>query len=258
MIQATPKTSRYSGSLFIDRNHANLSEMAKNLVDQWQTGIDIAAFKSIAKEFLEELGSHFQHEEMFLKSAKFNGLDKHSAKHSEILNNFRELIKPETTSDSIQDFVWNAQTILFEHELMDDQEFWGELAPLDPEFNLLINWSPEYETGNESMDSHHEALASYINRIYSRATSENWKDLLEGELRHIKNYSEHHFAEEEKHLSDDNPNHKYHIENHQLLLSRLEIVINDVAENKYDLEDLFDFLKHWLIYHTTQMDMRDL
>ncbi len=258
MSQSAARVSLQSGSLFIDRNHANLSETAKGLVDQWQKGIDVDKFKDIARGFVAELTNHFQHEEMFLKSADFKGLVKHEQKHADILDSFNELVQPEATKETIQNFVWSAQTTLFEHELMDDQEFWGEFAPLDPSLNFLITWSSEYETGNQNMDSHHAALASYINRSYIRASTENWSNLLEGELRHIKTYSEHHFAEEEKGFDKNNPNHQSHIISHQKLLTRLETVIEEVADDKYDLDDLFDFLKNWLIYHITHMDKRDI
>ena len=146
------KMSR-SGSQFIDRSHANLSETVKKLSHKLAKGVPPTNFHQEATYFIAELEDHFEEEEMFLQAAVFSNVENHRQTHKNILRDFQNILETSSPDTLEPRFVHHAQLRLFEHELMDDQEFWGELAPLHPTEDILITWGRRLETGDKGWTS---------------------------------------------------------------------------------------------------------
>jgi len=257
-IKPIQRKLTHSGSQFIDRSHANLSETVKKLTNRLAEQTSPADFRLAAEAFLDELTEHFEQEEMFLQAASFGNLELHRLTHKNIVADFQTILESTAPPALELEFVRRAQLRLFEHELIDDQEFWGELSPLNPTEDNLISWRRELETGDKEMDEHHKALVNYINRTYARARSGEWLSHLSHELENIRDFAAFHFADEESLLAANTPTHLAHKNDHAHLITKLNSLIEDVKRDNYDLDDLFDYIAHWLVFHLSGMDRRDL
>ncbi len=241
-----------SGNTFIDDNHQALLG-AYNAIDvssreQW----DKDAFGKCVIAFLAELESHHHHEEMILKAAGFDMLDMHTLRHREIA------LQARIEGMNIQDFPSASgymrllRGLVFSHELFDDQDFWPLFEQGDNR-ERLIEWSVQYETGDDHVDKHHQALVNYINRLHTRFTETPDLNQAVSELEHLYQYSQFHFDEEEAMLGKQLfPGHK---QAHQNLLIDLDKVIAELKQGRHEVQNLGDYLKYWLMNHIQTFDV---
>ena len=242
-----------SGNSFIDDNHKDLLDnidfIASSVRDSW----DQRAFESDVRCFIVDLENHFSHEEVILKAAGFSDLDIHSMKHRELSLQLRmDSYYMQGLEDSIR-FLGSLRTKIFSHEMFEDQNYWPLFENEYPAEELIIPWSAELATGDPETAKHHRALVNHINRLHLQFRISSDRHYAYRELRHLYEYSKFHFSEEEHSL--DNKLRPGHRANHEFLLIDLSRVIDEVRSGKFQLANIGDYLKYWLINHIQTFDI---
>ncbi len=244
-----------SGNVFIDENHFGLLSRLDHLTETLRADWSEAKFSDGVKEFIFAIENHFLHEETILKGAAFKELDAHSLLHRRIVLHLRESSLDGFDYDNAVDFIARARTRIFTHELFEDQDYWPVFESPSANKDPLIVWSSDIETGDAETDKHHKALINHINRLHERFKISTDVAAASAELQTLYAYSEFHFSEEESLLGGAlNPRHRA---NHWTLLSGLRAMTNEVEAGEYNLENIGDYLKYWLLNHIQTFDVPD-
>jgi len=242
-----------SGNSFIDENHEgilnNIETLTLSVRDNWNK-ID---FTSKMNDFIRDMENHFSHEEVILSAAKYKGLDSHTLKHREISMHLRMAGMGIVEHDDSIQFLLKLREKLFSHELFEDQDYWHLFESENANQAPLITWSQEFETGSPAIDEHHQALATHINRLNKRFADSSDFDFACMELKHLSEYTKLHFSEEEEKLGDNFwPSHKI---NHEFLIADLDRLIIEIQSGQYQLCNIGEYLKYWLLNHIETFDI---
>jgi hemerythrin len=118
---------------------------------------------------------------------------------------------------------------------------------------MRIDWKDSYKIGNADIDEQHINLFEIINRFID-ATDKESMNLCE---MHLFNYTRFHFGHEEKLMqSIGYPDTRAHRLQHLALLSRLNEISLQIADDKLDLKEWTDFLSDWLTKHIATSDTK--
>jgi len=242
-----------SGNSFIDENHSSLLsqlEMLTELVrNQWQAETFNIAFSS----FVSSLEEHFSHEETVLKGADFKELEAHIIKHRELTLQLRMKNMGDFDYDDAVQLLVYTRSAVFSHELLEDQKYWSIFEINAANLDVDSGWSNDLLTGEKEADQHHQALVKFIQRLDT--LFKNSEDYIRAaqELKLLKSYSQMHFDAEKILLGEGLL--ILHELNHKALLKDLEVLIQEVEAGKYNLANLADYLRYWLISHIKNFDV---
>ena len=122
----------------------------------------------------------------------------------------------------------------------------------------FITWSDEYSVNIREIDQQHQQLIELINRMHDivMASGEIDKKRIRRVLLGLANYTDYHFrTEEELFRNHHYPMANVHKQQHNQLTIRLlalqrQFSAGDVLRN----QDIFDFLKDWLVNHILGSD----
>ena len=122
----------------------------------------------------------------------------------------------------------------------------------------FITWSDEYSVNIREIDQQHQQLIELINRMHDIviAGGETDKKRIRRVLLGLANYTDYHFrTEEELFRNHHYPMANVHKQQHNQLTIRLlalqrQFSAGDVLRN----QDIFDFLKDWLVNHILGSD----
>lgn len=245
-----------SGNNFIDANHIGLVKILEALENDWKLHGSSGNVVKIAHKFLSSLHSHFRHEEIILKGAGYKQLDSHAKKHRNIEYLLYSILSSGLFGATAFYFVDKSQSTIIEHELVEDQEYWNIFADHANTEHHLIEWSSDYETGIEGVDSHHKSLINHINRLNTRIANGQSEELVVSELKQLCAYSMHHFAEEEVFLEKmGNARLHYHRRSHDVLIKDLRTTIDEINDGEIDVSTVGDYLKFWFVNHLMVFDV---
>lgn len=251
----------------IDAGHRALAREINDLYGRWRGGVSRDELCEGFKLLIRSVGRHFAEEEEAALGAAFVGLEPHRARHRELLDRLAAAVAalpPETTSEATADPVIDLfeamDSLLYEHEVLDDQEYWplfrDGLADIEGPGPLIV-WTADLETGLHQADQHHRGLALQLNHIKAavtaRAPAERVTDLLEG----LRALAVLHFAWEEVLMMDAAvPAIDDHRLLHRRLLEDLDTLIARWTEGGFtELEAVLESdLKFWLIDHIRHVD----
>lgn len=128
------------------------------------------------------------------------------------------------------------------------------------EINRQIEWSTDYEVGNEEIDKQHQELFKCSYKLLSSINDEVNKNEIDNIISFLDNYAVKHFETEEKYMEDNN----YPFLEHQKLQHRKFIIIfeklkDEILTGKFSKTYLMFriqiFLVDWIINHTLKEDM---
>lgn len=249
----------------IDAGHRALAREVNELYGLWRSGASREDLRTGFKLLLRSVGRHFAEEEEAALGANFAGLEHHRARHRALLERLSEAVaalpvEGDGTADPVIDLFEAMDTLLYEHEVLDDQEYWplfrDGLAAVEGPGPLII-WTPDLETGLAQADQHHRGLALQLNHIKAavcaKAPARRVTELLEG----LKALAVLHFAWEEVLMMDaDVPSIEDHRLLHRRLLDDLDTLIARWADGGFtELEAVLESdLKFWLIDHIRHVD----
>lgn len=120
----------------------------------------------------------------------------------------------------------------------------------------MIIWKKEYNVGVESIDNQHKKLVNIINELKEGVDQSKQGEVLKDILPRLVNYTKVHFSDEEKIMEKAGyPELHLHKAQHKILINQVIEVLENLKSGKSNVsEDLFEFLKHWLIKHVLDHD----
>ncbi len=123
----------------------------------------------------------------------------------------------------------------------------------------LFNWYDRYSVGVSSMDEHHRKIFDIANRLYDAMKAGKSKELTDGFVKELIEYTEYHFTEEEKLMEkinyDDLPLQR---RAHTIFISQLKGFQERIEKGETLLLpiELSQIVVDWLLDHIAKMDKR--
>lgn len=111
---------------------------------------------------------------------------------------------------------------------------------------MIIEWKSEYETSNPIIDEQHRLVFILINMLL-KATDK--KDQIKC-IMELYKYIRYHFEYEESLMRFMcNIDYKEHVEKHTAMITKLNLVSEQIANNTLDKLKLNRFIYDWTINH---------
>ncbi len=124
---------------------------------------------------------------------------------------------------------------------------------------MLIQWSNEYELGDEVIDFQHKKLVLLLNQLHDAIESNTQELLVAICLDELVKYTQTHFTQEEsimdeaEGLTDDFIDS--HKKTHRGFVNKIENFKKQYYEGKAEVsEGIITFLKDWLVNHILLTD----
>jgi hemerythrin len=121
-----------------------------------------------------------------------------------------------------------------------------------------FDWDEKYSVGVKIIDQQHMRLVELLNELYEAMRSGRGKDVLQGVLDGLVDYTLSHFSTEEK-LMDANsyPEKWLHKKEHTNLTRQVSELQAEYRTGKSTLTvEVSSFLKDWLVNHIQETDKR--
>ncbi len=116
-------------------------------------------------------------------------------------------------------------------------------------------WKPEYSVGNEKIDSQHRYLFELWILLDSIKDQEANRLSLQQALLSLFDYVEIHFGDEEQILAA-HPDIETHKAIHADFIQQSKSFMDEFQQDTLDIHEVTDFLRHWLIEHIVETDIR--
>jgi hemerythrin-like metal-binding protein len=122
----------------------------------------------------------------------------------------------------------------------------------------IINWDEKFSVSNEEIDSQHKKLVKLINDLFDSMRSGKSKEVLDGILTELIEYTDYHFKSEEKAMEEASyPELPAHIKIHDSFVSKVLEFKKDFDEgNVYISLEIINFLKDWILDHILKEDKK--
>ena len=122
----------------------------------------------------------------------------------------------------------------------------------------FLEWKDEYSVGIDSIDQDHKKLINLINQLQTAINFSTGEEFEREALDAALDYTKHHFAFEEKMLSDNGyPEYDAHKAEHQKMIDKVDQLMTNYSSVPHDtLLDAHAFLKNWLIHHINGTDQK--
>lgn len=122
-----------------------------------------------------------------------------------------------------------------------------------------FQWSSNYVTGIDSVDSQHQELVALVNQLGDLVSEPDSSPAeLMPLLAKLKNYTAYHFSDEEGLMAKwkiDDRHFEPHVQAHQQFLHEVDALQQELATNgAANARYLMEFLVHWLAYHILGQD----
>ncbi len=124
---------------------------------------------------------------------------------------------------------------------------------------MLIQWSSDYELGDEVIDFQHKKLVLLLNQLHDAVESNTQQLLVEISLDELVKYTQTHFSQEEFIMDEEEElsaefvdSHK---KSHRNFVQKIQDFKKQYYEGKADVsEEIISFLKDWLVNHILVTD----
>ena len=123
----------------------------------------------------------------------------------------------------------------------------------------LIKWNDDlYSVQIEAIDQHHKTLIGLINQLHEAMLAGRGKDIMDGILHELNDYTSYHFnAEEELMRKHSYPlnDYQFHKNEHDNFKVKLSELMEKYRNDERAISiDTFKFLKEWLLNHIQKVD----
>lgn len=251
-----------TGHPLIDEGHVQLADLANDLYLAWQGG-RTGGLGRQARAFVAALAQHFAEEEGIMDDVALASAAEHRRRHADLLAEFEALAEAlegatGMVADMMVDLFRAAERLVWEHEMVDDQDFWAHFAGQrrgDP--GGLVAWGPEVAVGDADIDRQHQTLLALVNDLHAGIAGGLRRESLMGRLTGLRRFTARHFAWEERCMAlvpgaqcDD------HVARHAALLADLDRVLADMRAGRDEsVATLFgSYVRDWLVDHIATMD----
>lgn len=249
----------------IDRAHRALAEQANALFAEWRAQGPTAELLKGFQLLVRQIGRHFAEEEAIAEEVGFTGLERHKARHREFLDTLTQAVaqleRRPGSADATIDLFSFVDTLLYEHEILDDQELWPLFREHDakyPPSGPILPWGHDLMTGHPEVDRQHRLLLEVLNALKAALDAGAPASEILELLDRLITQAAHHFAWEERQMEAvKSAQLAAHRLLHNQLLADLEDVKERYSRGGYeDLEDVLQsYLKYWFLDHVMHVDM---
>lgn len=119
----------------------------------------------------------------------------------------------------------------------------------------LLTWTPDLDTGIETIDSQHKQIVDYINQLHEVEQTKNRDESIKV-MEGLVNYTATHFADEEAMLEKAGyPLTEAHKGVHVRFVDKVSKLYAEHAAGMDTAEDLLNLLEGWLFTHIRLNDM---
>lgn len=116
---------------------------------------------------------------------------------------------------------------------------------------MTIRWIDAYRIGHEQIDAEHQKLFKLVNQFL---LADDKGSLTLNAMGMFK-YTREHFTREEDLMRElGYPGTREHVRQHNDLLTRLNGIAENIANDTLDKPNLESFLSHWLLNHIGSAD----
>ncbi|CCQ72233.1 bacteriohemerythrin [Magnetospira sp. QH-2] len=259
--QKIPRT----GSPMIDAAHARLAEIANEAYDLWQTGAQDRSVNDTLRLFIEMARRHFHTEEREIRNAGFEAWREHAKMHQMLLAELSSLcleVRDTANSDRVKYSVFQTlDGILYQHEFLDDQDFWHLFVKEEISSSVLaelIPWEDRFSVGDDSIDRQHKTLIKMLNRLHVSLNEEGECPDVSDQLANIEAHTRWHFSYEESFMEKIGMTQGLdgHKALHRNLLLQIESLIHgfNAVTSPIPKDIVRTSLKSWLLDHLLNVD----
>lgn len=252
----------------IDDAHRALAEAVNSLFEQWRGGASAADIRAGFELFLRAVGRHFREEEEIAAAAGCPGVDRHAARHRALLEALTRQIhaltsteEPAGQGDRRIDLFSLIDAMLYEHEILDDQEFWPILHRLGDggpavAGGTVIEWTAALTTGHAEMDRQHRTLAEMLNALAAAVAAGAGRDEVAALVGRVIELARCHFQWEERQMERAGlPDAGVHALLHAQLLADLEAILDLLGRGEAVTRAVVPGrLRIWFTDHVTHAD----
>lgn len=126
---------------------------------------------------------------------------------------------------------------------------------------MLIQWSSDYELGDEVVDFQHKKLVLLLNQLHDAVESNTQQLLVEISLDELVKYTQTHFTQEESIMDDTEGLTSDFVDSHKKahrnFVDKIENFKKEYYAGKAEVsQELITFLKDWLVNHILVTDKK--
>jgi hemerythrin-like metal-binding protein len=121
----------------------------------------------------------------------------------------------------------------------------------------IIQWTPEFSVGIESLDADHKVLISLLNQLDDAIRGGEPREGVRGVLDALMDYTDYHFGREEALMAASKyPDLDAHIRTHSTLRAQVADIRDRYLRNAETIHarEVLAFLKNWLTAHIIGRD----
>jgi hemerythrin-like metal-binding protein len=121
----------------------------------------------------------------------------------------------------------------------------------------IIQWTPEFSVGVDSIDTDHKVLISLLNQLDDAITRGDPRTTVQQVLDALYDYTVYHFSREESLMrACGYPDYDAHVRTHSTLRAQVADIRERYARNPDSIHarEVLSFLKNWLSAHIVGRD----
>lgn len=112
-------------------------------------------------------------------------------------------------------------------------------------------WKDQYNIGHPTVDAQHKSLFELANKILDANDSETLMHLFMLFYKHVRE----HFEAEEQLMKDrDYPGFWAHVQTHNQMLDKLNVMSQSIADRQWQTDDISAFVGQWILVHILEED----
>ena len=120
----------------------------------------------------------------------------------------------------------------------------------------LLNWENDFSVNVKEIDNQHKKIVNIINELYDAMLEGKSREVLSKTLSDLAEYTQYHFAFEEKYFEEFGyPKKEEHIKQHRNLVDKVLKFKSKYEEGAIFISiDIMEFLREWLKNHIAGSD----
>lgn len=249
----------------IDKEHEYLFELVNSAYNM--LGSDdlnrIALAKNILMKLKDYASNHFVHEEEYMTSIHDPELPLQKKEHAAFITEVDFLIEDTEMNEDVLGEVLSFLTRWLYHHILSSDMMIGKSEVVTKENPFAF--TQNFHTGIPVIDEEHKQLFAIVKKTHDAIHAEFLHDKYDeimGILTELREYTEKHFADEEKCMEEMGyPGLDAQKHAHTAFIEKLVDIDFEEMQNLDDnqqeyLESLIDFLAGWLINHILNMDKK--
>jgi len=131
---------------------------------------------------------------------------------------------------------------------------------MNKELSPIIVWDNSWSIGIDEIDEDHKKLVNLIQKLFGALISAQGADYVKTVFFELIDYTRYHFEREEEIFEKYNYSElEHHKQLHQDLIQQVLDISKELlseGETEKVSDDFFEFLKHWLVDHILEEDLK--